>query len=96
VSRREHLILCGRGTRPGRLLAPWRTARRIELDTTPATGNVQLRIGDITERMVANLPPVVEDLAELAAYVYAADQASERGAVDQFDYGTAWRRRFRL
>ena len=33
---------------------------------------------------------------EIAAYVYAADQASERGSASQFDYGLKWRRRFRF
>lgn len=91
----EHLIVCGPpGTAGGRRSA--RRANAVRLDTTPRTGNVNLRLQDIAVKMVTDLPPVAEDLIELAAYVYAADQASERGDLTRFDYGLAWRRRFRF
>lgn len=89
---REYLILCG-GSNLRRKGTNRSGANIIKLDVAPKTGNVHLRLRDITTRMVANLPAVAEDLVELATYVYAADQASERGSDVRFDYGTAWRRR---
>lgn len=94
MSPREHLILCGQGAKPPATAKAWQRAKPIPLDTTPGTGNVHLQIRDITDRMVSRLPEVAEDLIELASYVYAADQASERGDLSRFDYGREWRRRF--
>ncbi|MGH8727569.1 MAG: hypothetical protein ACREV9_05325, partial [Burkholderiales bacterium] len=41
--------------------------------------NVHLKISDISEKMAANIPPVLLDLLEIATYVYCADQATTRG-----------------
>ncbi|MDB5294895.1 MAG: hypothetical protein JWO31_878 [Phycisphaerales bacterium] len=92
----EHHILCGPQRNGGRKRTARGAANVVHLDTTPGTGNVNLRLQEVAVRMVADLPPIAEDLIELAAYVYAADQATDRGSVGRFDYGSAWRRRFRF
>jgi hypothetical protein len=57
---------------------------------------VRLRIDHLTKATCARAPDVAVDLVEIAAFVYAADQAVSRGGRKQFDYGARWRRRFRL
>jgi len=37
------------------------------------TATLPLKVGDITQRMVANIAPVLIDLLEIATYVYCAD-----------------------
>ncbi len=58
--------------------------------------DVHLRLDQLTAAMRAGVPDVAADLLELAAYVYAADQAVTRGGTKGFDYGGRWRRAFRL
>jgi 7-cyano-7-deazaguanine synthase in queuosine biosynthesis len=57
---------------------------------------VHVAIDHITRRTCAALPPIAADLIEVAAYVYAADQAVSRGGDATFDYGDRWRRHFRF
>ena len=89
----EHLILCGgaghKASRRGR-------PDVLRLDTDARRGSVNLRIGDISRQMVANLPDVATDLIEIAAYVYCADQAITRGGSQEIKYGKKWRRSFRF
>lgn len=54
--------------------------------------NIELKITDITDKMVTNLPGYLIDLLEIAAYVYCADQAITRGGNGVRDYGKNWRR----
>jgi hypothetical protein len=51
-----------------------------------------------TRKMAADLPPLLVDLLEIAAYVYSADQAVPKGGTQSFDYGNSWDRslRFRI
>jgi hypothetical protein len=58
--------------------------------------DVHLRIDHITGAMCAGLPDVAADLVELASFVYAADQAVNRGGTKEFEYGRHWRRQFRF
>jgi 7-cyano-7-deazaguanine synthase in queuosine biosynthesis len=57
---------------------------------------VHVVIDHITRKTCSSLPSVAADLIELAAYVYAADQAVTRGGNATFDYGDTWRRHFRF
>lgn len=91
----DHLVLCG-SARLRSQQKRWRQREPIKLDADRVRGNVHLRIADITDAMVASLPPIVADLVELATYVYCADQASTRGGDAEFDYGEKWRRHFRF
>lgn len=88
----EHLILCGElsTSRPSGAIGDG----IVRLATGKARGNVNLRIGDITSKMIANLPDVAKDLIEVATYVYCGDQAVRRGGVRAIDYGDRWRRHF--
>ncbi len=81
----RHEILCG-GLGP-----PGMTGKGIvTLNVAGPARNVLLRISDICHAMTANVPDVLADLLELAAYVFAADQAVGRGGAH--DTGERWRR----
>ncbi len=54
--------------------------------------NINLRIEDISRTMVSNIPDVLLDLLEVAAYVYCADQRLPRGSDKLTDFGRDWRR----
>jgi hypothetical protein len=58
--------------------------------------NVNLRIDYISRRMVADVPDLLLDLLELAAYVYCADQVLGRGSTLLTEYGASWRRNLRF
>lgn len=84
----ERIILCGGAPGPssaseGDLLA---------LDLDRNNGNVNLRIENLTRPLAANLPDVLVDLIEIAAYVYSADQAITRGGDGVVTVGRNWRR----
>lgn len=86
------LILCG-GARPRQQLADKSVG--LELwDSASAKSNVTLKISDINQRMVANIPPVLLDLLEIATYVYCADQATSRGGDGTRQMNAKWRRNF--
>ncbi|MBI3865345.1 MAG: hypothetical protein HY290_26010, partial [Planctomycetia bacterium] len=96
----EHLILCGGIQSPTRQRAP-SSAERLELKSaerhgTKCSGNVNLKISDIRKSALSGLPAIASDLIEVAAYVYAADQATTRGGTHSFEYGEKWRRHFRF
>lgn len=84
------MILCGGLVAP----AGARGKQALALDVQQPDGNVTLKLLDISRRMTANMPPVLVDLLEVAAYVYCADQAATRGGPTSQDFGAAWRRRF--
>ncbi|GIX10639.1 7-cyano-7-deazaguanine synthase [Elioraea sp.] len=54
--------------------------------------NVNLRIDYITRAMVANVPDLLIDLLEIAAYVYCADQRVGRGRTTLANFAESWRR----
>lgn len=54
--------------------------------------NVNLRIESISRSMVGNIPDLLIDLLEIAAYVYCVDQRIKRGTEMLMDYGKDWRR----
>ena len=56
----------------------------------------QLKLEDISKRLVKNVPDLLIDLVEIATYVYCADQATSRGGDAQVGMGSAWRRDFRF
>lgn len=87
----QNIVLCGGAKHRGK---PYANAKVINLDTSSADANVHLKIPDITRRMASNLPPLLIDLLEVAAYVYCADQMVERGGKKAVDFGERWRRDF--
>jgi len=86
----ERLVLCG-GSK-----ARTTQDETLHLNLTGPEKNIKLRVRDITTRMVANVPDLVTDLLELAAYVYSADCATSRGGPMMRAMGADWRRRFRF
>ncbi|MBN9521363.1 hypothetical protein J0H58_23050, partial [bacterium] len=88
------LVLCG-GLRPAAAPRRWWRAARVTLGIGPGA-EVHLRIDQLVARMRTGLPALSADLLEVAAYVFAADQAVTRGGTAEVDYGDAWRRRIRL
>ena len=64
----------------------------IELDVQGASKNVNLRIEDLNKALLSNIPNVLLDLLEVAAYVYCADQRISRGSDKLTDHGRQWRR----
>lgn len=91
----EHLVLCGSARLSSRK-KEWRDAKTHRLRIGRGKDHVHLKIEHITRKMAANLPKEAVDLVEIAAYVYSADQVVTRGGTKSFDYGCAWRRRFRF
>lgn len=76
--------------------APLRTSNAdgeaIRLDVQGTARNVNLRISDINRAMLSNIPEVLLDLLEVAAYIYCADQRSRRGSEKLTGHGRDWRR----
>jgi hypothetical protein len=87
----ERLVLCGGSKAPGS-----QAEKMLRLDLTGPGRNIELRLHDISKRMLTNLPGLVIDLLELAAYVYGADWAASRGGEASRGMGAEWRRRFRF
>lgn len=88
---REHLVLCGesRGTPKG-------GGACLPLSLHGGLRNVRLEISDISKRLVTNIPEVLVDLLEIAAYVYAADSAISRAGHSDAQMGARWRRKLRF
>ena len=55
---------------------------------------MNLRIDQISRRLASNIPDVLTDMLEVAAYVYCADQFTARGTRQMTAMGAGWRRRF--
>jgi 7-cyano-7-deazaguanine synthase in queuosine biosynthesis len=87
----EHLVLCG-GLQRARVSG----ANTHRLNLTQPGQNIVLRITDIVRTLVTNLPDVLIDLLELAAYVYCADGMVPRGGTTMAQMGRHWRRKFRF
>lgn len=81
-------FVCG-GARPGRSSAG---GELIRLGVQGDAQNVNLKIADINRAMVSNIPEVLLDLLEVAAYVYCADQRASRGSEKLSGHGRDWRR----
>lgn len=58
--------------------------------------NVNLRIDYISRTMLGNVPDLLIDLLEVAAYVYCADQRLLRGSDKLTNFGESWRRSLRF
>ena len=90
----EHLVLCGGATAVG--TAP---GRPIRLDIYERAKNVHLYLWEVRRDLWKDIPKVLRDLLDVAAYVTAADQSVDRangGRVDGPELGAGWRRSFRF
>jgi len=88
----ERIILCGGLSAPGKA----RDKDAVPLSLWGKDSNVMLKVGDISQKMVANIEPALIDLLEIATYVYCADQATTRGGGSSREYGAKWRRQFQF
>jgi hypothetical protein len=86
----EQLFMCG----PAALARPPPRAR--ELSTTGPNPNINLKIEDISKRLVIDVPDLLADLIEIATYVFVADQVTTRGGDRFLHMGRRWRRKFRF
>ncbi|TDR31777.1 7-cyano-7-deazaguanine synthase [Aquamicrobium defluvii] len=64
----------------------------IAMDVHGDAKNVNLRIDYISRTMLGNVPDLLIDLLELAAYIYCADQRLGRGSDKLTNFGENWRR----
>ncbi len=87
----EHVFFCGETAKGQRLGANTYALRLDGLDP-----EVMLRIEDVSGPMVADIPDVLLDLLEVAAFVYAADAHVVRGGAKDAEWGKRWRRKFKL
>lgn len=96
MASNPHLIL-GNGA-PEHASRPksWGSVQAQPLATFGSGENVTLKITDLTDRMVEKLPLAVQDLIELAALIYAADQCCKRTGGKTIDWGDTWHRTFRF
>ncbi len=88
----EQLIVCGG------LKTPASAAGRapLHLNLWGDSANVRLEIEDLHRTLYRDLPAELEDLVEIATYVYCADQATRRSGQDTDTFGAKWRRSFRF
>jgi 7-cyano-7-deazaguanine synthase in queuosine biosynthesis len=72
-------------------------ALHIDANAPPGSpSRVNLHIGDLSRPLADNIPDVLTDMLEVAAYVYCADQFTKRGTSQMTDMGAEWRRNFRF
>jgi hypothetical protein len=89
----ERYVYCG-GLRPARTRPD-----ALYIDVHAPVGSpdrVNLHIGDLAGPLADNIPDVLTDLLEIAAYVYCADQFTTRGTSQMTHMGAEWRRQFRF
>ncbi len=89
----KHVILCGGATLSARG-GDWKQIAPVSLAIGDGVHDVHLHLHDLTKSMSENPSDVATDLLEIAAFVYAADQAVRRGGKSEFEYGSKWRRHF--
>jgi hypothetical protein len=70
-----------------------RDPRPLRLTTLGSRPNVFLDIEGLTSPLWQQVPAVLLDLLDLAAFVYSADQVVARGDPRDADLGAKWRRR---
>jgi 7-cyano-7-deazaguanine synthase in queuosine biosynthesis len=88
----EFNVVCGGSEKT----APSTSGHTLRLGVRGAARNVNLQIHDISRAMVGNIPDVLLDLLEIAAYIYCADQRAKRGNDRLAGYGASWRRSLRF
>jgi 7-cyano-7-deazaguanine synthase in queuosine biosynthesis len=84
----EHPFICG----PVALPRPPRGARALSI--TGTSPHINLKIEDISRKLVVDVPNLLADLIEIATYVFVADQLISRGGEAYQHMGRRWRRNF--
>jgi len=91
---RERMVVCG-----GLQVPRGYPTDTLKLDVNASAGSphkVNLHLGDLSRPMADNIPDVLTDMLEIAAYVYCADQFTKRGTELMSNMGADWRRKFRF
>ena len=89
----RHVIPCG-GLKAGGNLPAETVVLPLNLWSKRDKNYVELKIEDLHAALFKTVPDEFQDLMEIAAYVYCADQATSRGAKDVDGFGNHWRRQF--
>ena len=90
---RDHFVFCGG------LTASRNKSDILHLDANAPIGSpsrINLQIDHISRRLAENVPDLLTDMLEVAAYVHCADQLIGRGTSQMTEMGAEWRRRFRF
>jgi 7-cyano-7-deazaguanine synthase in queuosine biosynthesis len=87
------LVACGNAPAPR---SKGHANQRLDLRLEGRERNVDLQLHDISRRLAADIPSVLTDLLEVAAYVFAADEMASRGGPTMVALGRDWRRHFRF
>lgn len=87
----KRYIICGNAPTDAITEDPARDIR-LRLSGSKGPDKITLRIEDIHKAMWKDVPEAFQDLLEIAAYVYTADQAVRRGSNDVDSFGHNWRR----
>jgi 7-cyano-7-deazaguanine synthase in queuosine biosynthesis len=80
----------------GPVVLPRPPRRAPALSIAGPSSNINLKIKDISRKLVIDLPDLLTDLIEIATYVFVADQVATRGGDKFLHMGRRWRRRFRF
>jgi 7-cyano-7-deazaguanine synthase in queuosine biosynthesis len=89
----ERVVYCG-GCAEGHV--PFADDQPLHLRRFGSHANVRVFFGDLRLAMWSDVPDEFEDLIDIAAYVYCADQAVSRGVGQSDETGALWRRRLFL
>lgn len=87
---RDFQIICGQG--PAKIHSE--SIVNLNLWEGADGDNITLRIEDIHQSLIRDIPAQFHDLVEIAAYVYCADQVIRRTHQDVDSFGGTWRRNF--
>ena len=87
----RHLILCG-GLEP----CQGENGQKHQLTIADVPGGIDLRVEQLQRQMVSEIPDILIDLLDIAAYVYAADSKVRRGGPHMKHVGAQWRRQFQF
>lgn len=85
---RDFQIICGQGSAN----TDSESVLNLNLCKDSEEENITLRIEDIHQNLIRDIPPQFHDLIEIAAYVYCADQMICRTHQDVDSFGGNWRR----
>lgn len=91
--RKPRLVLCGGASENDHQCDDRHV---IELATHGANQNVNVRLEDVAKAFSKDLNARLEDLLEIAAYIYAADSTTEREGAWLQDSIEQWHRNFRF
>ncbi len=85
--QQDHLILCG-----GIRKKAGDNYKVHNLELGKGSDKIHLYCDSISQKMVQKVPPLLQDLLEIATYIYSGDQNVSRGGRAIFEYANDWHR----